>query len=241
MKTPYLYALTAVAGISLFVLSSCNFNCVKGSGNQTSETRKVGEFTKIDISGGFKIKLKQDSSGSVSITGDDNLLKYIKTAVHGNQLRISTGKKNLCFDHQMVITIGVRNIDAIEASGAVEITNDGKLVTKDLSFDLSGATKINMDIDAAKVTTEGSGATEIYLKGQASSHSIELSGSGKVHAFDFIVGSYSISTSGATESEINVLNDLDVHTTGASSIKYKGNPAHINNDKTGASSITKVD
>lgn len=241
MKTPYLYAFAAIAGISLFVLSSCNFSCIQGSGNKTSVTRKVSDFKKIDISGGFKIKLKQDSSGSLTITGDDNLMQHIKTEVSGGKLRISTDNKNICSDESTEITIGIHNLEVLEASGAVEVTTEGKLVTQDLRLGLSGATKINMDLDAAQVSTQGSGATEVYLKGQATSHKVKLSGSGKVYAFDFIVGSYKISTTGATECEINVLNDLDVNSTGASSIKYKGNPTKISNDKTGASSITKVD
>lgn len=232
--------LTIVAVMFMALLSSCVFKCVHGSGHQVSENRKVSDFTKIEISGGFKVNLKQDSSLAVTVTADDNLLKYIKTTVSDNKLIIDNGDKNICNSGETVITVGVRNIEEVKASGAVELVSDGKISAKDLHFKLSGATKINMDIDAANVSTEGSGATEINLKGQASSHNVDLSGSGKVYALDFVVGNYNISTSGASECQINVLHDLNVHTSGASSIKYKGNPARINNDKSGASSITKI-
>jgi hypothetical protein len=240
MKKNFLIALSVFAGISLLLLSSCRLSCIKGSGKEATISRKVGEFTKIDISGTYKVIIKQDSSMGVTITGDDNLLEMVKTEVSGDNLKISTGNKNLCNSGPMSIIIGVHNLAAIKASGAIEINSAGKIVTKNFGLDLSGATKVNMELDAADVSTEGSGVTEITLKGQASSHNINLSGGGKIHAFDFIVGNYNIETSGASDCEINVLHELTVNSSGASSIKYKGNPTSINNKKSGVSSLTKV-
>lgn len=240
MKKSILNLILFIAGISLILLSSCRLTCVRGSGNQISETRKVGDFTRIDVSGEFKVNLKQDSSSSLTIMADDNLLKYIKTSVNGDKLRIYT-KKNICGSGELVVNVGVRNLNEVDASGAVSVASNGKITTGDLRFNLSGATKVTMDLNAANVSTEGSGATKINLTGQASSHNIDLSGAGKVNAFDFVVGNYNIETSGATKCQINVLNSLTVHTSGASSIQYRGNPKTINNDKSGASSIKKVD
>jgi hypothetical protein len=239
MKKVYL-ALTLLAAIALSGLSSCMLNCVHGSGHEVSEDRKVGDFNRISVAGNYKVTLKQDSSMSLKITGDDNLLKYIKTEVHGGKLRIYS-KRNLCTNGQMTLDIGVRNLDEIKASGAVEIVADGKMHTQDLHFDLSGISKVTMDLTAANVTTSGSGSSELNLKGQATSHDIEISGVGHVYAFDFVVGSCNIQTSGVGHCEVNVLNSLSVHSSGASEVRYKGNPSNITNDKSGASSVEKVD
>jgi len=240
MKKTIFNLLILAAGISTVLLSSCRLNGVRGSGNVISETRKISDFTKIDISGQYKVNLKQDSSLSLTISADDNLLKYIKTDVSDGKLRIHN-TKNIRSNSDLTVTVGVRNLKDIEASGAVEVTSDGKIVVQDLHFNLSGATKITMDLNAANVTTEGSGATRVNLTGQASKHNVDLSGAGKISALDFVVGDYNIETSGATKCEINVLNSLSIHTSGASSVRYRGNPKTINNDKSGASSVQKVD
>jgi hypothetical protein len=239
MKKSLFILMALTSGVSLLLLSSCRLGCVRGDGNQTTETRKVTDFTRVEVSGEFKVNLKQDSSSSLTINADDNLLKYIKTTVNGGKLHIYT-KKNICSSGPMIINVGIHNITDVDASGAVEINSVGKIVTKDIHFDLSGATKVTMDLNAANVHTEGSGATRINLTGQASSHHVELTGAGRVNAFDFVVGDYNIDNSGATKCEINVLNSLNVHTSGASKIQYRGNPKTINNDKSGASSIDKV-
>ena len=239
MKKIHLAILLLLACVTLGILSSCRFYCVRGSGNQLSETRKLGDFQKIDISGGYKVNLKQDSSLSIKITADDNLLKYIKTEIDGDRLRIYS-KKNMCNTGQMTVNIGVKNLEEVKASGGIEIESDGKINTQDIAFRLSGATKITMDLNAANVTTSGSGSTELDLRGQASSHDIDLSGSGTVNALDFVVGNCNIQTSGVGESQVNVLHSLSVHSSGASSVKYRGNPSNVTNDKSGASSIEKI-
>ncbi|RYU86582.1 DUF2807 domain-containing protein [Mucilaginibacter terrigena] len=241
MKNSNFKILLLVAAVSITLFSSCRrFRCVKGNGNVKTEARKMVDFTKVDLSGGYKVTLKQDSSQSITITTDDNLLKYIETTVEGGTLRVHN-RRNVCGSGETTIIIGVKNLDRIGASGAVEIASNGRLNTKDLNIDLSGSTKIDMDLNAANVRTDASGSSEIYLKGQAASHDVDMSGSGKVEALDFVVGKYKISTSGASECKINVLNELDVHTSGSSDISYRGNPGKVNNDQSGASSIKKLD
>jgi len=241
MKRSFYNIILLVAGFAVAAsISSCMFNCVHGSGHQISETRKVSDFTRLDISGGYKINLKQDSSLTLNITADDNLLKYIKTKVDGNTLHIYS-RKNMCNSGQMTINIGIRTLEKLKSSGAIEVTGDGKIVTKDLTFDMSGASKVTLDLDAANVTTDGSGATEIFLTGRANAHHVDMSGVGKVHALDFVVGDYYIETSGASECQINATHSLEVHSSGASEIKYRGNPPSVTNDKSGASSLEKVD
>lgn len=238
MKKLFQTAMILLSGM-VMPISSCKTSCTKGSGHVVSEKRKAADFTKLDVSGAYDVKLVQDSSLTISITADDNLLKQITTEVSGGKLKIKNNN-NMCPSGQMEITIGVRNLDEIDQSGAVNFSTQGKLVTKDLSLNLSGASKLDMDLDAANVNTTGSGAIEVNLKGQATTHTMNISGGAKMHAFDFVVGNYDIETSGAGDFEINVLHELTVNSSGASDIKYKGNPTTINNKKSGVSTITKV-
>ncbi|MDT3404942.1 head GIN domain-containing protein [Mucilaginibacter terrae] len=240
MKNRISLLFIAVAATGLSVLSSCHIGCIKGSGNQATETRKTGDFTKIDISGGFKIILKQDTSKTLAVTADDNLMKYIRTEVGGGKLRILT-RKNLCNEAPVSITLNVGAIDEIVSSGAVELTTEGRIATQNLKLQFSGASKIDMDLNAADLVTQAKGATDIILKGNAASHSMEIAGTANVKAFDFVVGNYTINTSGASDCQINVLKSLIVNSQGASDIKYKGNPTEVKTDKAGAASVKKVE
>lgn len=237
MKTKHLVIALSFAAI-LGGLSSCMINCVHGSGSEATENRKVSDFSRIDISGGFKVILKQDSSLALKITADDNLLKYIKTTVNGGKLHIYT-RRNVCNNGGMTIYIGIHHLEELQASGGIDVEGDGKITTQDMHFRLSGATKVTMELNAANVTTSGSGSTELNLKGQASSHDIDLKGSGKVNALDFVVGNCDIQTTGVGECNVNVLHALNINSTGASDVKYRGNP-NVTEHKAGASSVEKI-
>ena len=241
MKRPILNLLIAAAGfVVMGSASSCMINCIHGSGHQSTENRKVtNDFTKLEVSGGYKVILKQDSSQTISITADDNILKYIKTKNEGGTLEIFN-HKSICDGGDMTITIGVKNLESITGSGAIEFSSPGKMIFKDVEFHLSGASKVNLELNAASVNIEGSGDTEVNLKGQATSNHIDLSGVGRVNAFDFVVSDYEISTSGSSNCEVNALHSLHVSSSGSSEIRYKGNPTDVSNEKSGSSSLEKV-
>jgi hypothetical protein len=239
MKKLILTTIILASAVSLSLLSSCRLGCVKGSGNQQTENNKVAKFDRIKISGPFHVKLKQDSSMSVSITADDNFFKYIRMDSDDGTLTIKT-RKNFCGSGEVVVNIGVGNLTKIEGDGAVTYTSDGKLNTGDLKFELNGKSDVDLDLNAANVITEGNGLCDITLRGQATSHKVEINGSGTLHAFDFVVSKYKLESTGKLEGEINVLNDLDVSSTGSADVQYKGNPTNVNTSKMGAATVRKV-
>lgn len=233
-----------ISGISLLVLSSlaftgCNrMGCISGSGKQISKTREVEPFTYIETAGSFKLILKQGPQ-QLRIVADDNIMDEIRTKVSGTTLSIDT-KSNLCNPGPITIYLSSQGYEGVDASGAMEIVSDGILQLKDFEMDLRGSSSVNLNMNAANVKTTSSGASEISFKGQASSHDLELSGSSTVNALDFVVGKYSIESSGASESKINVLNELHVKSSGSSDVEYRGNPSSVKNDKSGASDLRKI-
>ena len=223
------------------LLSSCNpFDCVRGSRNLVSQNRKVEAFTKVETSGSIKVVLKQSTDYGLRITADDNIQKEIETYVRGNTLIIDTDG-NFCDSGPITIYVNSPEYEGIHASGAVEILSDGKLTVKNFELDLRGSVKVDLDINAANMKTSSSGASEIFLKGQAGSHELELSGSSSVEALDFVVGRYRIENSGSSNSRINVLNELNISSSGSSDVEYRGSPSSIKNNESGASSLKKID
>jgi len=241
MKKISMFLAIAASVYGIISLSGCSgLDCKKGSGKMITETRKVTSFDKINISGGFDVIIKQDTAETLSITADDNLMDAIKNDVSGNKLEVKT-KGSVCSSGKLVINISLRDLSKIETSGAVNVTSGGKITTKDLAIDASGASKITLDLSSNNITTTGSGSTELNLTGQASSHSVSFSGSGSLNAPDFVVAKYTIESSGASHCKINVLNELNVSSTGVSDIEYRGNPTKIHEDKSGASTLKKID
>ena len=239
MKKIFAILLTFFASVSLLSLSACRFNCKRGSGNLITEHRGVGSFTGLEVSGGYKVVIKQDSVNNVTIIGDDNLMKYVKTDNNGDHLKIYNSR-SICTSGQYTVYVSLKELNYIETSGATSVFSDGKITVKDLELHTSGSTKINLSLNADHVKTEASGLTDIFLEGQAQSHTLETSGSSTLNALNFVVNKYRIESSGLSHCKINVLSELDIHSSGASDIQYRGNPTDIRNDKSGIASLKQI-
>lgn len=239
-KKTYLALFIFVAAITIQCSSSCKLDCAQGSGHVVSETTKIAAFTKLDVSAEVKINLKQDSSSSLTITGDDNLLNKIKISVESGVLHIYS-KTDICNSNKIVIDLGIKNLEEIRSAGEVDIVSLGKINTPNLHLKLAGAARVNLDINANHVYSRGGGVSELVLTGKTQSHEIDLSGSSKILALKFLVNNYSVETAGMGYCEINVLDSLNSHSEGASEIKYKGSPKSINADKSGVSTFDKID
>ncbi len=239
MKNRLLLIFSAAFALVFASLVSCNSSCEKGSGKAVSENRKLEAFTKINISGSYKIVLKQGES-AVKVTADDNLLHFIETDVSGDELTIKN-KKNICNAGTMEIDISNPDFQVIKSANALDLSSDGKLSLKDFDMEFGGASKVKLDLNAANVKIQTSGAADINLTGQATENQVTMSGAGNLNALDFIVANYRVETSGITHCKINVLKELTVNINGTGSLEYKGNPAKISNQHSGLTSIKKID
>ncbi len=146
--------------ITSILVTNCTFWGVRGNGRLKTENRNVAEFTKIDASGAYSIKVKVGESSSVRIKAEENLLSLIRTRVKGNTLIIDN-KKNLSPRKELLIEITTKDLTSIECSGANDIAGSIELEGEVEKFfsDLSGAGSINArSLIANKVYISVSGA-----------------------------------------------------------------------------------
>lgn len=207
------------------------------------EARQVGSFTKIDISSAFDVVITQGNSEGVAVSSNiaaDN--ENIYTKVENGKLKIgyrNNGKK-WYKNHNLKAYISVKNIEAIEGSGASKIHIEGSLAAQNLAIQLSGAT----DLKGALAVNQNldlhlSGASDVTLTGAVGSLKIDASGASDIKAFDLMAGNCSVDASGACSIRISVEKEMSADLSGASTVQYKGN-AMIREIKTsGASNISR--
>jgi hypothetical protein len=186
-----------------------------------SETRNPGNFSKISTSGAFELEITAgQSSSSVVVSADDDLLSDIKTVVKGDELHISMERNHYYTSHRTVIRIAVPKLSAISASGANKIT----------ASNLAGD----------RFDMEGSGSTKAVLSGSVGKLSISVSGAGRVDAGALAAKTAEIETSGAGNVDVNASDKLEVSISGAGKVTYAGHPV-ISKSISGAGKIAAKD
>jgi hypothetical protein len=233
------HKLSLILAASIFV-SSCSSKCIEDSGQHIIKDLTVTPFDEIEIDGPVKLVLRQDSSFKVTVSADSNIVEKIKTSVSGETLKIKLDPMSYCGTDSIVIHAGIGALTEIKAAGTSKVYSEGALHLGDLNLELSGTTETNLNIYVGKLTTKSDGAARLTVSGQAGLHKLESKGMLELNAFDFVVAQYDINIEGTGKSNINVLNDLKVKTSGSSSIFYKGNPKNVSDKKSGTSKLEKV-
>ena len=137
----------------------------------------------------------------------------------------------------VTIYITLPNIDyaAISGSGSIQSTNSFTDTTN-VYLNISGSGSINMYTNAHLIESFISGSGRIELGGSAYEHRIDISGSGDIKAFNLETTNTYVSVSGSGNSEVWVIDYLDVNISGSGSVYYRGNP-QINANISGSGGI----
>jgi hypothetical protein len=233
------------AALFTITFTSCHFGSgkrISGNGVVKSETRSVGSFNSIDVSGSIDVYVKQDSIASVRIEADENLLEYVHINVDGGTLEIQEENGfNLESTKGIKVYVSGPSLNHFEASGACGIYSENKISdSSEIGIHASGASSIKMELDAPKVKAELTGASHAGLNGKTKTFSADASGASGIKCFELMAEETDVEVSGASHAEVFASLKLDAHASGASSVKYKGN-ATVTQEASGASSVKKME
>lgn len=219
------------------ILSSCN-DCLEGNGKMATRTAKFTEITSINLSLSADVKLVDDSTGTVKIEGESNIIEAIILEQKGTKLRITSEP---CFSSSkpITITIPMKTVSDLQINGSGSIISVQKLAASNLELNINGSGDINLDVDAGNVLSKINGSGNIILKGAAQRHKIEVNGSGNVEAENFPTGNVAIAVNGSGDCKVFATTALGIKIRGSGSVYYSGAP-DISSDIKGSGSLEKM-
>ncbi len=240
MKRLFLLAFAIV-----ILLTSCGGNLfgkrVRGDGHITTETRSVTGYNSIDVSGAIDVYVKQDSTQTINIETDQNLMPYIIVREEGGVLKIyPKDNSNLRPTGAIKVYVSGSNFKKFEASGACDYYSENKISnTESISIEMSGSSDATLELNSPKITAELTGAGKLTLKGETKDLSINGTGSSDFKCFDMQAENVDVDVTGASDAEVFASVRLNITATGSSDVVYKGNPS-VSQKVTGAGSVKKI-
>jgi hypothetical protein len=84
---------------------------IQGNGVETSLTRTMDYFSKIELDGPMKVILINGRNHSLTISGDSNIIPYIITDIQGGELKIYP-QKDVKFNakNPIIVTVNINEI-----------------------------------------------------------------------------------------------------------------------------------
>ncbi|MDQ2963443.1 MAG: DUF2807 domain-containing protein [Pseudomonadota bacterium] len=202
------------------------------SGELVREERTATGFHRLEIDGQAEVSLVQGTAEGLTIEAPSSTLRRIRTEVHGGTLTIDAPEQRPVWQwfsgrrgsRTPRITVNLREIDQIDAAGAVTVAADS-LRAGELRLDLAGACSLKIrDLQATTLRLDGSGAIKAELAGKVLRQRIDLSGAGSFQAGKLASEEAVIEVSGAGKAVVNAANSLEVDISGAGAVEYLGDP-----------------
>ncbi|MDQ2919015.1 MAG: DUF2807 domain-containing protein [Verrucomicrobiota bacterium] len=217
LLTLKLATLASLAFLTL-LLSGCHWVGIRGNGHVVTETRQVGNFSRVEADGAFTITWTTGPA-KLCITTDENLFEYIRTNLSEDRLRIEWIKP----------LQGTRGIKVDVSSPSLSHAT------------LNGAVKFTAtNLGGPEFYLDGNGATKATLTGNVNAMSGELNGASRLDAEDLTARAMELNISGAGKANVHVTDALKVSISGAGKVTYIGDP-HVSKDITGAGRVSKKD
>lgn len=225
--------------IILVLLSSCDHETVRASGEVTSREIALADYSGLKVSDAFNVYVTFSASEeSVRIEANENLQDRILIQKDGNNLIIKLQKfTSVRGNATMNAYITTKNLAKIELSGATELFLENEWTVENAKIELSGASDISGEIAANRLNLHMGGASNADIFGSVNILDADLSGSSDLRDYDLSVGHLDMELSGASEAYLSVEESIDIRASGASVLYYKGNAIIKNKGLSGASEI----
>ena len=238
--------LAAIAFASLH-FAGCEdngiFSRVKGSGDVVDVEYSFGDFERLDLSHAFDATIIRSDTFRVVLFVDDNIVNYLEVRRSGDWLIIGLEDDHTYTSVNLRAEISMPVIEEVEGSGATVISMSGFSSPgdpADFSLKLSGSSVFSGTVYAGDCDILLSGASVINMTGSCADIFLEASGASELNMGNFVAASAYFILSGASDGTVHVTDHLDADLSGASVLRYYGDPEIGNLTTSGASTLIKL-
>ncbi|NJL13698.1 MAG: DUF2807 domain-containing protein [Microscillaceae bacterium] len=174
----------------------------------------VGDFDEIEASGPLSVVIKRGAKSRIEVIGDPNSL-----AIENNGETLEVRPRASSSTDFATLEISLPYLKSLSLSGAIEV------FVEDLQQE-----KLKLDI---------SGASQVVLSGQIKRLIGDLSGASVLEAFQLETDKAALSLSGASEAKIKAKLAIEADLSGASELRYQGQPSQVDVETSGESTVRR--
>ena len=201
----------------------------RGNGVFSEKTYIVNEpITSVEIGGmlyaNLQIEQIQSDTSSIEIRGDENLIDRVKYDVRNDRLILSsTGV--LRSRSNLIILLRTNNLKSIQSDILGNIQLNRAFTGKELEIGINGPGKFYADsLYVQSLTVRSDGVASVNVSGKANKARFELSGAGKIAAFELPADTVYAHIDGVGSIQCNPTEYLGGHLSGVGKITYKEEP-----------------
>lgn len=227
-----LLLLLAISPNNIFAQS------IKGNGKVKTEIKSVSGFDRVVIQGQVELFLTQESTESVKIEAEENLIELFQTTTSNNTLYILV-PTNIKKSMAMNVTLAFKELKQIIVLDEVTLKSDHAINFDDIQIICGGTSKLDFEFKATNCTLKLLDAANAFTRGYAEHLLIEAHDDTEINAFDLQSDFCDIIGSGYSEISANAQKTLAITLSGSSNLYYMGEPTISQRNFNSTGLITK--
>lgn len=216
---------------------TANAQNIKGNGKVKTDVRQVNGFNRVVVQGLVELFLSQESTESVKIESEENLISLFKTSVSDSTLYVfvPSVKKAL----KLNVTVAYKDLKQIILLNEVTLQSEKVANFDDIEIICGGSSRLNFEYKAARSTIKVLDNSAVSLRGYSEYLTVEAHDETEVNAFDLQSDNCTVIGSGFAEISINVKKKLGVTMSGSCNLYYMGEANIWQRNFTSTGLITK--
>jgi hypothetical protein len=236
----YIFLFTAL----FMLLISCDnhFRTVEGNGVSESREKTVARFSKLEVSGSFKVIIVPSGEHKVVVEADENLHDYIRIEEDDNRVKIKM-KNNVRIKNprSIKLTVYMQDVNKIELAGSVNLKSEGVLEHSDkLELTIAGSGDADIEVKSPEVKISIGGAGKVLAAGKTRNLNISIAGSGDYLGEDLMSEYVDLSIAGSGSAKVYASMGLEVSVAGSGNVYYAGNPEKVKKSIAGAGFVKPI-
>ncbi len=209
------------------------------SGNGVAETRDIGRFSGVSLSGIGNVTVSLGEKPSLEVRAPENVRRSLQITVEHDTLMLRTKRgARLPRGSRVSYRVVTPSLERLAVSGAGDIRAE-KLEGDGVTLSSSGAGSLYVqDVQADELEADLTGAGDMQLSGKVGEQKVTVSGAGSYQACALESEDAEIDVSGAGDAFVQATDILDVTVSGASDVRYRGD-AEVSSSVSGSGSVSR--
>lgn len=228
--------LSIFPALLLFVLSA------KALASET-KTYDFKDFTSVEVESGMLINVTQSNSYGIEVTADKKDLDQLHVEKSGNTLRFYFKHGFFSFfghrRDRIEINIKMPSLTGIALSGGSKGNITMDVSSKKFNAEVDGGSILSGNLKCGNISFDLSGGSKVDLSGSGNDLKIEGSGGSIFNLREFSVNNVNADLSGGSHVKVTMNGKLNSDLSGGSRIVYYGSASLGENDFSGGSGVTK--
>lgn len=231
-----------VLAIFAVVIFFCSCTKETPEGEIINRYQDVSNFSKINISDGFRVYFSEIENNTIEIKTYENIHKYVIVSQKGDLVSIKfKDKVRFTYDPLVTIYIPRKQLSEVTLNGGAKFSAPAIFPSNKLKINLSGGATFQTKLEVTALEATLTGGSNLDLSGSCDIFEINSSNGGTFEGYEFEINKLTCNLTGGCVGKCTVNQSLSVVLSNGSTLKYKGNGVVTDQNITGGSQLIKVD